>query len=305
MWKSCDEERLISSLFKRPNDDVLKQKLMSIFNPRDIAVELSHTLSKIVDTFNLPVAYPTDEEVVEKLEEYITVMFEKPFSPEHIDFSLRIGKVHLDEGVSPVVFMEGFEELRHIVAKKVLDSGYSEREKCEITGLVNRVVSFSVVLVSKSYFDEATRELEVHIEKLERLNKIYEILRDINLLLFQDYPSDFHFFQDVCKIFSSVGGFPLVWVGLLDEDKDTVIPVAYSVYGIEEEVAERLIRDFNVTISRYRKEGFEKELQDLFSGKAVFIEDIITGLPDGPRKKMLLELGCKSAIVLPIFSTKR
>lgn len=302
MWKRCDEERIIGSLFEKPGDKELKQKLMEVIDPRDVASELSKRLSQIVETFELPVAYPTNEEVVEKLEEYITVMFGRPFSDEHVQLSLKIGKVHLDEGVSPVVFMEGFEELRQIVAGKVLNTSYSEREKCEITGFVNRVVSFSVVLVSKSYFDEATKELEVHIEKLERLNKIYEILRDINLLLFQDYPSDFHFFQDVCKIFSSVGKFPLVWVGLLDEDKDTVIPVAYSVYGIKEEVAERLISEFNVSISRYRKEGFEKQLQDLFSGKAVFIEDIITGLPDTPRKKVLLELGCKSAIVLPIFS---
>ncbi len=63
--------------------------------------------------------------------------------------------------------------------------------------------------------------------KIHHLNRLYAVLSQINQTIVRVRRRD-DLFADICRIAVEYGGFPLAWIGLVDEDRQAVIPAAVS-----------------------------------------------------------------------------
>ncbi len=230
------------------------------------------------------------DEIVFKIASFLESLFQDPFSSKVAQMAILAGKFHRQKGVDPYSFMCAFERLRRSTIEQIEKS--KANEKRTLFDLSSRILSYCMSLAIKSYFDAM-------VSKVERFNRIHEILRSINQLLFQEYESEAHFFNDICRILA--GAYPLVWVGLLSEDGDKIVPVACAdspacSWGCE------LVKKQNLSISQYLSEGFEEEVKSFFEGNAVLVQNIGEQLTKNPERKSLAEMGCSSVAVLPVFS---
>ena len=71
--------------------------------------------------------------------------------------------------------------------------------------------------VFQAYFEARERDLREAREELEVLTRIYALLREINLLIFEERSDPRKLFQEACGIMIRTGGFALAWVGLAGE----------------------------------------------------------------------------------------
>ncbi len=67
--------------------------------------------------------------------------------------------------------------------------------------------------------------------KINDLNRVYAVLSSVNQLIIRETDQQ-SLFENICRIAVDKGRFVMAWVGLLDEDTQTVRPVAYT--GCEE-----------------------------------------------------------------------
>jgi len=70
-------------------------------------------------------------------------------------------------------------------------------------------------------------ERKLQGERILRLNRVYAVLSGINMSIvhIQDKKN---LLDSACNIATDAGGFKLAWIGMVDQEKSTITPVAYS-----------------------------------------------------------------------------
>ncbi|HSO39472.1 MAG TPA: hypothetical protein VLT33_43390, partial [Labilithrix sp.] len=66
-----------------------------------------------------------------------------------------------------------------------------------------------------------------HALELERLNRLYVALTQINKAIVQNRTRD-GLFQSICKVLVADGGFGMAWVGWQDPETHRLTPVAQA-----------------------------------------------------------------------------
>jgi PAS domain S-box-containing protein len=97
----------------------------------------------------------------------------------------------------------------------------------------------TAILVKQKFSAALQRERELHERELDRLNRLYAALSQINLAIVR-IPTRDELFQKVCQVLVEHGGFHMAWIGWHDPDTHQLVPIA--VWGDES----NLIRSIKV-----------------------------------------------------------
>jgi len=127
-------------------------------------------------------------------------------------------------------------------------------------------------------------------ETLERLSRIRMVSGEINAAIVRIRERE-TLLRETCRIAAEHGKFELVWVGLLDEEKKEVKPVAWA--GFSEDTA-RAVNWASISTS---KGTLGEAIQ---TRKPSVRNDIEAELPGGKLRQEALQKGCRSTVSLPL-----
>ena len=131
-------------------------------------------------------------------------------------------------------------------------------------------------------------------ERIRRLNRVYAVLSGINTAIVRIRDRD-ELYREACRVAHEVGGFPAVWIGLLERESKIMKPVAW----IGGEDAERRLRDVRLSVAG--EEQAERSLlgRMVKTARAAVSNDVPND-PDARYKEDLAALGIRSAAFLPL-----
>jgi signal transduction histidine kinase/ligand-binding sensor protein len=119
----------------------------------------------------------------------------------------------------------GYDEDDYLVALGKVPT-FSRRSVDHIVAYDRALAGFIAELAESALRHERDRRaLRESEERFRVLTGLYAVLSEVNeaIVRTRDEPS---LYQDVCRIVAEEGGFPLVWVGLVDERQ--IVPAAWS-----------------------------------------------------------------------------
>jgi diguanylate cyclase (GGDEF)-like protein/PAS domain S-box-containing protein len=137
-------------------------------------------------------------------------------------------------------------------------------------------------------------ERKLNEDKIARLSRIHAVLSGINAAIVR-IRDRAELFQEACRIAVEHGNFGMAWIGRLDAHADTITRIAHA--GLDKEwVAEE----------RDRPAGGEPMhglvAAALRSKRTAFSNDLVQeASAAGPRRRVAIRRGYRSAIVLPLF----
>ncbi|MBI4290021.1 MAG: EAL domain-containing protein [Betaproteobacteria bacterium] len=142
---------------------------------------------------------------------------------------------------------------------------------------------------------EDITESKLAQEKIARLSRIYAVLSGINSTIVRMHDRN-ELFREACRIGVELGGFPLVWLGVLDRSAMQVKPIASqgSTREFIEFVADRLL----VAEGMPGASGVVgRAIRDK---KTVIVNDVDTELSTDPLRTERSKLGIRSQAVMPL-----
>jgi PAS domain S-box-containing protein len=128
--------------------------------------------------------------------------------------------------------------------------------------------------------------------RIIKLNRFYKFISEINQAIFRAGDNK-SLFDEVCRISVVFGNFRFAWIGLLDEEKKKIKPVAS--YGYEDDYLEIIQQT-----TKYPSRHLEKVASDLRKGKYFICNDVETEYPDYPWAAAALKRGYKSLAAFAI-----
>jgi diguanylate cyclase (GGDEF)-like protein/PAS domain S-box-containing protein len=152
-------------------------------------------------------------------------------------------------------------------------------------GLAERVVG-----TSQDITERKLAEL-----RIQRLNRVYVVLSQINALIVRVQSRD-ELFEQACRIAVEAGQFPLAWIGAVDAAAQRVVPVA-SVGADEEflaQLAERLSFADDAPL------GHGATAMAVRSGHYVVVNDV-SNHPDLRHARVYLDRGIRAVASLPLI----
>ena len=147
--------------------------------------------------------------------------------------------------------------------------------------------TLDLVLVSVLDITQRTRA-EDHVR---RLNRLYRVLGEINQLMVREH-SPTTLFEGACRIAVESGGLRMAWIGLLDPETQTVVPVAHA--GVVDGYLDSIRIDLRDPALSGCPTG-----RALLSGGHVVCNDIRTDPAFSPWRDAALNRGYRSAGVFP------
>lgn len=147
------------------------------------------------------------------------------------------------------------------------------------------------VKIIGSYQD--VTKLKVTEDKIIELSRLYHVITDVNKATVR-ITDETALLEEVCNIAVNVGLFKMAWIGKLDEDTQTVVPVVHA--GNEDGY---LLQIKKIT-SKDEPLGRGPTGQALREGKHFVCNDIETDPRVEPWRTAQLSRGYKSSIALPI-----
>lgn len=146
--------------------------------------------------------------------------------------------------------------------------------------------------------EEHSSKLETQIERVNRLNRGYQILTAINGAILRIRERD-ALLQEVCRIAVEIGGHPMAWVGFVSPGTDEIQLVAHAGHNRE------MIENFHVSIDASRQEGRGTVGPALRSLKPVVVNDIANEKCMASWRESLLGAGCLSVATFPLHIQDR
>ncbi len=219
-------------------------------------------------------------------------LFKNPEDQEFIEEAKAIGRTHAKRGVSPSHFLGGFS----VLSSSIIFELSSRDLECEnlkpLVMATLRLLCYDASLILDGYFGLVRDDLMRAYKEIVSLNRIYQIIKEINKLTFEERSSIRNLLESACEILHNSGGFPLVWVGRVDPEKGLIPMAAYGETGY--------IKDMmNLTLLPYRE--FDTGLDALSKGKIVIIEDIEKDEKLKGISHKALKFGLRSAMIIPVF----
>jgi len=90
---------------------------------------------------------------------------------------------------------------------------------------VTSILLFFLMRGAFGRLESSYRALEVHQQEIERLQRLYAALSQINQAIVWTGARD-DLFHRICDVLVRFGGFRMVWIGEVDEDRSNLVPVA-------------------------------------------------------------------------------
>ena len=169
--------------------------------------------------------------------------------------------------------------------------------------------TFSMFVKERNFFDEEEVALLTEVagnisfaldhmarqQKIEKLSRIRAISSGINAAIVRIRERK-ALLEEACRIASEQGKFEMVWIGMIDEEKQAIVPVAWT--GFSSEVAHGVSWK-----SMSAARGTLNEA--ILSRKPAVRDDIESELPVGGLRGEALKRGCRSTVALPIVVDNR
>ncbi len=130
--------------------------------------------------------------------------------------------------------------------------------------------------------------------EINRLNRIYEVISQINQMVVRTNNSEI-LFSEACRIAIDHGKFRMAWIGLYDEKNNTITPITWS--GFED----GYLKQINIITDANISEGKGPTGSAIREGKYFYSNDIANDPFMLPWLKETLKRGYHSSISLPII----
>jgi C4-dicarboxylate-specific signal transduction histidine kinase len=139
-------------------------------------------------------------------------------------------------------------------------------------------------------------ELEQRVSErtadLRRLNRLYAVLSGTDEAIVRAADRD-SLFQEICRIAVEQGGFLMAWIGVVDEETETISPVTWS--GVNDGYLD------NIRIStREIPEGSGPTGTAFREGRLVVMQDLINDPLFAPWREEALKRGYRSDVAIPL-----
>ena len=159
-------------------------------------------------------------------------------------------------------------------------------------------VNINLVQLDQSYIVAIARDITERKEaeeKIRRLNRVYAVLSSINALIVRVRDRQ-ELLDEACRIAVEQGRLASAWVGMLDPATLDIVPVAYAGEGADE------LRMIKSTARDDPPRGQGAVSRAVRERRAVFNNDLMVQSFGGPRLEIVLKLGFRSMIALPLFN---
>jgi diguanylate cyclase (GGDEF)-like protein/PAS domain S-box-containing protein len=150
--------------------------------------------------------------------------------------------------------------------------------------------SWTIVSLMRDVTDRKEAET-----RISHLNRVHVMLSGINGLIVRARDRD-ELFKEACRIATDAGGFRMMWIGLVDQARENMVPVA-SVGVRDDLMAE--IRD-RFTLQEGSSRGSTLTVRAVKEARPVVVNDL-TADPNVLFHKELLASGIQSMAVLPLM----
>ncbi|MFA5044877.1 MAG: PAS domain S-box protein [Paludibacter sp.] len=137
-----------------------------------------------------------------------------------------------------------------------------------------------------------TEEVVQSVVEIKKINRVYSVLSNINQAIVR-IDDNQKLFEEVCRIVIEDGKFRMVWIGMIDERSNKVVPLASN--GFVDDYIQTINIDLNDEISGNGPTG-----KVLRSGVHFLANDISNNPAMIPWRELALKQGFKSSAAFPI-----
>ncbi|QJA06030.1 EAL domain-containing protein [Thermosulfurimonas marina] len=229
----------------------------------------------------------------EKISSFLVDFLAAPSSAEILARTEAVARRHLEVGVSPARFQEGLFLLWHILYRELGAREKVPKRRGTLRILLTRLIFWLSLRVTGVYFVLREENLAEALKELETLNRIYALLREINLLIFEEREDVHRLLERACEIMVRVGGFALAWVALNRPPSPEV-----EIAAAAGETA--YLEDFEVSADPERPSGQGPCGLSLREGRPVVVGDTRQDPRFRPWAEKSERLGFRSLVALPL-----
>ncbi len=283
---TLDEEKLLFKLNTIFQDSEIIQNFFNILSQNS-------TIRKIYKKAGIDKKIAND--LLIRFRKYLGFLFSKPFSKDFLEQAYTVGLLHSQRNVNFDLFLEATELLYTLITQEIQVKEKEDSLKLSLQKLLAKLLLYNASLIVRAYITSCYSELEKLLKESQGLNRIYNLLREINLLIFEERYSVKKLFQESTRILQKEGGFSLVWVGIEKSPEQPLEIIASS--GVKEYLKEIS----SVSRKKIREEGNEQEIDMLSQGLPVIINDLSKDPRFSLRRKQALKFGFRALIILPLF----
>ena len=138
----------------------------------------------------------------------------------------------------------------------------------------------------------ARKEAETRII---HLNRVHAVLSGINALIVRVRSRD-ELFTEACRIATEQGGFPMIWMGMVDRSAMKIVPMA--AVGLSDEALELVLERLSLQPGAAHSSSLTSRA--VHEGRAVWANDLETD-SDVLLRSQLVEAGIRSMAVFPLL----
>ncbi|WP_068549784.1 putative bifunctional diguanylate cyclase/phosphodiesterase [Thermosulfidibacter takaii] len=291
---------IVSFLLPSEEEKSLLKELCSLVQAEDIYEEFFQRIKSIKDIQAFQKVF-TDPERAFSFKKKVSTFFinylTNPCSPEVNIRSEAVACRHLEAGVSPVHFKEGLFVIWHILYQRIKKISSPDKQEALRVLLTKLVLWLSLQVINK-YFEIKEKDLAASLEELKILNRIYALLREINLLIFEEQHEEQHLFEKACGIMVRVGGFALAWVAV-NRPPSTEVKIVAAAGETE------YLKDFLTSTDPQNPEGQGPCGISLREGCSVVIGDVDKDPRFRPWAERAKRFGIRSVAALPLHLRNR
>jgi PAS domain S-box-containing protein len=132
-----------------------------------------------------------------------------------------------------------------------------------------------------------------HEREIERLNRLYAALSELNRILVR-IQSRKELFEEVCRVATERAGFAMAWIGVLDDETRIIVPAACAGH-LREHLCELTV------YSNEQPEGQGPMGRCLQTGKSTISNDFLADPSGAPWHALAAKYGYRAVASLPIF----
>ncbi len=141
-------------------------------------------------------------------------------------------------------------------------------------------------------------ERKAHEQEIERLNRMYFVISQVNQALVRTHDRD-ELFREVCRVLAEVGRFRLAWAGWLNGETKVIEPIAAAGE------AKDYISDIRISADGTLPEGLGPAGTSVREGRTYVCNDFFADPVTAPWRDRAAQSGLRSIISLPLRSEGR